>query len=129
MSEFGLYSIHSEIEQLKSSNIEVIPLLGSVQDIKRMKEIISIWQPATIYHTAAYKHVPIVEHNLVEGIKNNSIGTFEFAKIAINNNIPNFVFISTDKAVYPSNIMGASKRLCEKYIQIFSYYIYGYRTC
>ena len=61
MSEFALYSIHSEIEQLKISNIEVIPLLASVQDVKRMKEIISIWKPASIFHTAAYKHVPIVE--------------------------------------------------------------------
>ena len=120
MSEFGLYSIHSEIEQLKSSNIEVIPLLGSVQDIKRMNEIISIWQPATIYHTAAYKHVPIVEYNLIEGLKNNVIGTFQLADIAQKNHVTNFVFVSTDKAVRPTNTMGATKRLAELCLQAFN---------
>ncbi len=120
MSEFGLYSIHSEIEQLKSSNIEVIPLLGSVQDIKRMKEIISIWKPATIYHTAAYKHVPIVEYNLIEGLKNNVIGTFQLADIAQQNQVTNFVFVSTDKAVRPTNTMGATKRLAELCLQAFN---------
>ena len=120
VSEFGLYSIHSEIEQLKSSNIEVIPLLGSVQDIKRMKEIISIWQPATIYHTAAYKHVPIVEYNLIEGLKNNVIGTFQLADIAQKYQVSNFVFVSTDKAVRPTNTMGATKRLAELCLQAFN---------
>ncbi len=125
VSEFGLYSIHSEIEQLKSSNIEVIPLLGSVQDIKRMKEIISIWQPATIYHTAAYKHVPIVEYNLIEGLKNNVIGTFQLADIAQKYQVSNFVFVSTDKAVRPTNTMGATKRLAELCLQAFNNEIYN----
>ena len=120
MSEFALYSIHSEIEQLKSSNIEVIPLLGSVQDIKRMKEIISIWKPATIYHTAAYKHVPIVEYNLIEGLKNNVMGTLQLADIAQKNQVANFVFVSTDKAVRPTNTMGATKRLAELCLQAFN---------
>ena len=78
-----------------------------------MEEIINIWKPATIYHAAAYKHVPIVEHNLVEGLKNNVLGTFQLAKLASINNVSNFVFISTDKAVRPTNIMGATKRLAE----------------
>ena len=120
MSEFALYSIHSEIEQLKISNIEVIPLLASVQDVKRMKEIISIWKPASIYHTAAYKHVPIVEYNLIEGLKNNVIGTFELANLALKNKISNFVFVSTDKAVRPTNTMGATKRLAELCLQAFN---------
>ena len=120
MSEFALYSIHSEIEQLKISNIEVIPLLASVQDVKRMKEIISIWKPASIFHTAAYKHVPIVEYNLIEGLKNNVIGTFELANLALKNNVSNFVFVSTDKAVRPTNTMGATKRLAEICLQAFN---------
>ena len=117
ISEYALYSIHTELDQLKNIDIEVIPLIGSVQDSIRMKEIISIWKPATIYHAAAYKHVPIVEHNLIEGLKNNLIGTFELAKISLENEVENFVFISTDKAVRPTNIMGATKRIAEQSLQ------------
>ena len=125
LSEFALYSIHSEIEQFKSLNAEVIPLLGSVQDVKRMKEIVSIWKPETIYHTAAYKHVPIVEYNLIEGLKNNVIGTYELANLAIKNQVANFVFVSTDKAVRPTNIMGATKRLAELCLQAFNKKFYS----
>ena len=82
-----------------------------------MREIISIFKPFIIYHAAAYKHVPIVEHNLIEGLKNNLIGTFELANLALENNISNFVFISTDKAVRPTNIMGVTKRLAELSLQ------------
>ncbi len=117
ISEYALYSIFNELEQLNASGIEIIPLIGSVQDSIRMKEIISIWKPATIYHAAAYKHVPIVEHNLIEGLKNNLIGTFELAKISLENKVSNFVFISTDKAVRPTNIMGATKRFGELSLQ------------
>ena len=120
-SEYALYLITSKlnelINKLSLSDIEIVPLLANVQDEKRINNIISIWKPSIIYHAAAYKHVPIVEHNLIEGIKNNSIGTLEFAKIAIKNKIPNFVFISTDKAVRPTNIMGATKRLAEISLQ------------
>ena len=77
ISEYALYSIHSELEQLKSVNTIIVPFIGSVQDNKRMNEIISIWKPATIFHAAAYKHVPIVESNFIEGIKNNFFGTYE----------------------------------------------------
>ncbi len=117
ISEYALYTIHSELEQIKSSEIEILPLIGSVQDKRRMAEIISIWKPATIYHAAAYKHVPIVEYNLIEGLKNNVLGTFELAKLASINQVSNFVFISTDKAVRPTNIMGATKRLAELCLQ------------
>ena len=117
ISEYALYSIHSELEPLKSSVTEIIPLIGSVQDKQRMGKIMKIFQPATIYHAAAYKHVPIVEHNLIEGLKNNLLGTHELSKLAIENNVNNFVFISTDKAVRPTNIMGATKRLAELCLQ------------
>jgi len=84
-----------------------------------MERILSIFKPATIYHAAAYKHVPIVEENLIEGLKNNLFGTYDLAKLALENNILNFVFISTDKAVRPTNIMGATKRLAELSLQSF----------
>ena len=117
ISEYALYSIHSELENLKIQDVQLIPLIGSVQDTSRMQEIISIWKPATIYHAAAYKHVPIVEQNLIEGLKNNLLGTLELAKISTKNNVSNFVFISTDKAVRPTNFMGATKRLAELSLQ------------
>ena len=117
ISEYALYSIHQQLEDSENLNTELIPLIGSVQDSQRMKRIISIFKPATIYHAAAYKHVPIVEENLIEGLKNNLLGTFELAKLAIKNNVHNFVFISTDKAVRPTNIMGATKRLAELCLQ------------
>ena len=120
ISEYALYAIHSEMKLLVGNEIELIPLIGSVQDIKRIDHILSIWKPFTIYHAAGYKHVPIVEHNLIEGIKNNFLGTYDFAKISIKNKVTNFVFISTDKAVRPTNIMGASKRLAEMSLQALS---------
>jgi len=117
LSEYALYLIHSELDQINKKSIEIVPLIASVQDKRRIREIISIWQPATIFHSAAYKHVPIVEHNLVEGLKNNLFGTYDIAKLALENGVPNFVFISTDKAVRPTNFMGATKRLAEITLQ------------
>ena len=117
ISEYALYSIHEQLDNYENKDTELIPLIGSVQDIQRMEKIISIFKPATIYHAAAYKHVPIVEENLIEGLKNNLLGTFELAKLALKNNVNNFVFISTDKAVRPTNIMGATKRLAELSLQ------------
>ena len=117
ISEYALYSIHAELEELKSLNTSIVPFIGSVQDNKRMNEIISIWKPSTIFHAAAYKHVPIVESNFIEGIKNNFFGTYDLAKISLKNEVSNFVFISTDKAVRPTNIMGATKRLAEMSLQ------------
>ena len=122
ISEFALYSIHSELEELKNIKTSIVPFIGSVQDNKRMEEIISIWKPVTIFHAAAYKHVPIVESNFIEGIKNNFLGTYDLAKISLKNEVSNFVFISTDKAVRPTNIMGATKRLAEMSLQALNSY-------
>jgi FlaA1/EpsC-like NDP-sugar epimerase len=117
-NEYSLYTIHQELVSAAThSNVEIIPLLSSVQNTVRMNEIMHTWKPDTVYHTAAYKHVPLVEHNPVEGIKNNVIGTLTIAKAAVEHGVSNFVLISTDKAVRPTNIMGASKRLAEMILQ------------
>jgi len=117
-SEFALYGIHQELEEkLAGREIVLVPLLASVQDDDRMHEIMSTWHPDTVYHAAAYKHVPLVEHNPAEGIKNNVLGTLRTAQAAAENGVSDFVLISTDKAVRPTNIMGASKRLAEMVLQ------------
>lgn len=117
-SEFALYGIHQELEEnLAGREIVLVPLLASVQDDDRMREIMSTWHPDTVYHAAAYKHVPLVEHNPAEGIKNNVFGTLRTAQAAAENSVSDFVLISTDKAVRPTNIMGASKRLAEIVLQ------------
>lgn len=117
-SEFALYAIHQELEgKLADRQTVLVPLLASVQDDARMREIMSTWHPETLYHAAAYKHVPLVEHNPAEGIKNNVLGTLRTAQAAAENGVNDFVLISTDKAVRPTNIMGASKRLAEMVLQ------------
>ncbi len=117
-SEFALYKIHQELEEkFSSQDLVLVPLLASVQDEERMREIMSTWHPDTVYHAAAYKHVPLVEHNPAEGIKNNVMGTMCTAKAAADTGVSDFVLISTDKAVRPTNIMGASKRLAEMVLQ------------
>lgn len=117
-SEFALYAIHQELEEkLAGRNVHLVPLLASVQDDERMHEIMSTWRPDTVYHAAAYKHVPLVEHNPAEGIKNNVLGTLRAAQAAARNGVADFVLISTDKAVRPTNIMGASKRMAEMVLQ------------
>ena len=117
-SEFALYAIHQELEgNASGKDIELLPLLVSVRDYERMREITSTWRPDTVYHAAAYKHVPMVEHNLAEGIKNNVLGTLFTARAALQSNVSNFVLISSDKAVRPTNMMGASKRLAEMVLQ------------
>ncbi len=117
-SESALYGIHQELEtRLSGRGPVLMPLLASVQDIDRMSEIMSIWRPDTVYHAAAYKHVPLVEHNITEGVRNNVFGTLCVAQAATHNGISDFVLISTDKAVRPTNIMGASKRLAEILLQ------------
>jgi len=121
-SEFALYGIHQELEE-KLAGLEagarpvLVPLLASVQDEGRMREIMSTWHPDTVYHAAAYKHVPLVEHNPAAGIKNNVLGTLRTAQAAAENGVTDFVLISTDKAVRPTNVMGASKRLAEMALQ------------
>ena len=117
-SEFALYAIHQELdEKLTDRDTVLVPLLASVQDQDRMREIMSTWHPDTVYHAAAYKHVPLVEHNPAEGIKNNVLGTLHTAQAAFENGVTDFVLVSTDKAVRPTNIMGASKRLAELVLQ------------
>ena len=117
-SEFALYALHHELEaKLISHKIVLVPLLASVQDEDRIREIMSTWRPQTVYHAAAYKHVPLVEHNSAEGIKNNVLGTLRTAQAAAENGVSDFVLISTDKAVRPTNVMGASKRLAEMALQ------------
>ncbi len=117
-NEFALYAIHQELEAHSfGRSIKLVPLLASVQDDERMHEIMATWRPDTVYHAAAYKHVPLVEHNPVVGIKNNVFGTLKVAQAAAANNVSDFVLISTDKAVRPTNIMGASKRLAEMVLQ------------
>lgn len=117
-NEFTLYSVHAELVRRDPSKEEVIvALLGSVRDAKRLSDIMESFKPHTIYHAAAYKHVPIVEQNPVEGISNNVFGTREAARVAIEKGVKSFVLVSTDKAVRPTNIMGASKRVAELVLQ------------
>lgn len=118
LNEFSLYKIHEELKSIAAqmdlnTSIELIPLLGSSYDEMFMKEIIDLWRPNTIYHAAAYKHVPMVEFNIASGVKNNVWSTLICAELAIKYSVENFVLVSTDKAVRPVNIMGASKRLSE----------------
>ncbi len=117
-SEFALYDIHQELAAKQESSADtLVPLLASVQDSDRMREIISTWRPHTVYHAAAYKHVPLVEHNPAQGIKNNVFGTLLTAQTAAEHGVSDFVLVSTDKAVRPTNVMGASKRLAEMALQ------------
>jgi FlaA1/EpsC-like NDP-sugar epimerase len=128
MSEFALYQIHQELQtQLEAQSFEgeaceLIPLLASVCDAVRMQDIMATWKPQTVYHAAAYKHVPLVEHNPAEGVRNNVLGTRVCAEAAAANGIDNFVLISTDKAVRPTNVMGASKRLSEMVLQALAHH-------
>jgi len=141
MSEFALYQIHQELQAavaedwtpdqvrgdivgargdrvvVQADGVEIVPLLASVCDEVRMHEIMDTWKPHTVYHAAAYKHVPLVEHNPAEGVRNNVWGTRVCAEAAMRNSVRNFVLISTDKAVRPTNIMGATKRLAEMVLQ------------
>lgn len=119
-SEFALYATHQALEARLTGDEakeRVVPLLASVQDAARMRQILATWRPDTLYHAAAYKHVPLVEHNPVEGIKNNVLGTLRTAQAALEHGVRDFVLISTDKAVRPTNVMGASKRLAEMVLQ------------
>jgi len=120
MSEPSLYQVEQEIINLNYSNIEVFPVIGSVSDEFRMKCILEYYNIQTLYHAAAYKHVPLVEYNQSQGILNNSIGTMIAAQAAISAKVETFVLISTDKAVRPTNIMGATKRIAELILQSLS---------
>ena len=120
LTEFALYTIEQELQgQMAAADMPVplVPLLANVRDESRMDEILRTWQPHTVYHAAAYKHVPLVEHNPAEGVKNNVLGTFNTAMLAAKHGVHDFVLISTDKAVRPTNVMGTSKRLAEMVLQ------------
>ncbi|MEB0041529.1 nucleoside-diphosphate sugar epimerase/dehydratase [Pseudomonas sp. MH10] len=122
-AEFNLYNILGELElskKRKSLDVEVLPILGSVQHKAKILEVIKMWKVDTVYHAAAYKHVPLVEHNIAEGILNNVMGTLYTAQAALQCGVANFVLISTDKAVRPTNVMGSTKRLAELTLQALS---------
>ena len=118
-SEFNLYSIHQELSQNRKRS-EIIPKLATVTNSHQINKVISENQINTIFHAAAYKHVPMVEMNISEGVYNNVVGTYNVAKSAIENKVENMLLISTDKAVRPTNVMGASKRFSELILQAFS---------
>lgn len=122
-SEFNLYSILSELEQRvtrESLPITLLPILGSVRNPSKLMDVMKTWRVDTVYHAAAYKHVPMVEHNIAEGVLNNVIGTLNTAQAALQVGVANFVLISTDKAVRPTNVMGSTKRLAELTLQALS---------
>lgn len=123
ISEFGLYSLNLELNEHiandfgMQSETNLVPILVNVRDAHRMSEIFRIWKPSIVYHAAAYKHVPLVEQNPVEGLRNNIFGTLVVVSESIQNGVTDFVLVSTDKAVRPTNIMGASKRIAEMVLQ------------
>ena len=119
-SEYNLYSVEQEFIQIIEKfeyKTKLIAILGNVTDEKRISDVLSQYAINTIYHAAAYKHVPLVEHNVIEGVRVNTIGTYTVALSAMKNNVDTFILISTDKAVRPTNIMGASKRFAELVLQ------------
>ena len=119
-NEFGLYSIHQELQAIcvaQQLDVALVPLLGSVANYPRMHAVCRAYRPATIYHAAAYKHVPLVEANACEGVANNVFGTLKMARAAVENSVGRFVLVSTDKAVRPTNVMGATKRMAELVLQ------------
>jgi FlaA1/EpsC-like NDP-sugar epimerase len=118
-SEFSLYQLEAELALTLNSNAVLTPLLGSILNPKQLLEIMKNFQVQTVYHTAAYKHVPMVEKNIIEGIRNNVLGTWYVAQAAHESQVESFVFISSDKAVRPTNVMGATKRLAELIIQSY----------
>src|SRR5699024_10804754 len=128
LSEYALYAIHQDLLAWQaanpvdgdSSDTQIIALLGNVTNQQKLNMVFTKHAIDTVYHAAAYKHVPIVEYNPFEGVINNAKGTYHCVKAAVESNVETFVLISTDKAVRPTNIMGASKRLAELVCQGFS---------
>lgn len=118
-SEHALYQIDHELQQTHPA-LRCVALLGSVTDSARMHRVMQSWRPHTVYHAAAYKHVPLVEHNVTLGLYNNVWGTWVSSQAALDAGVAHFVLVSTDKAVRPTNVMGASKRLCEMVLQAFA---------
>ncbi len=131
-NEFGLYSLHRELQAwctAQASDIELVPLLASVGNRRRLDWICATYQPDTVYHAAAYKHVPMVECNPSEGILNNVFGTLNMAQAAQAARVASFVLVSTDKAVRPTNLMGASKRMAELVLQAMASQAGPHETC
>lgn len=124
ISEFSLYAIHQDLTNILNSEqiegVQLIPIIGNVQNYPHISRIMKTFCVETIYHAAAYKHVPLVEFNIIEGVKNNIFGTYSAVKAAIENNVNSFVLVSTDKAVRPTNIMGTTKRMAELCLQAFA---------
>ena len=116
LSEFALYKINEELKSINKS-IKIIPLLINIQNKSKIEQVFNTFNINTVYHAAAYKHVPLVEENITESVKNNVFGTFILAEAALKYNVSNFVLISSDKAVRSTNIMGATKRLAEICVQ------------
>jgi UDP-N-acetylglucosamine 4,6-dehydratase len=132
ISEPALYQIERELQLLRKehrSSVEIVPLLGDVRHRGRCAEIMQTCGVQTVYHAAAYKHVPIVEHNIIEGIQNNVFGSWYAAEAALEAGVETFVLISSDKAVKPTNVMGASKRLAELTLQALQERSRGTRFC
>ena len=120
LSETALYTVERKarkVAEKKGIDCEIVALLGSVHHEHRVREVMNVFDVKTVYHAAAYKHVPIVEHNVFEGIHNNVLGTLYTARAAIDAGVESFVLISTDKAVNPANVMGATKRFAELILQ------------
>ena len=123
LSEYALYAIDQELRTYAAGhqlNVDIVPFIGSVADFGKAKEIFQRFAVETVYHAAAYKHVPLVEQNPIEGIRNNVFGTLSFARAAVEAKVKCFVLVSTDKAVRPTNVMGSTKRLAELILQAFS---------
>ncbi|WP_240008826.1 polysaccharide biosynthesis protein [Aquipseudomonas campi] len=122
-AEYNLYAIHGELEariEREALSIKLVPILGSIGSASRLLDVMRCWKVNTLYHAAAYKHVPIVEHNIAEGVLNNVLGTINAAQAAVRAGVEHFVLISTDKAVRPTNVMGSTKRLAEMVLQALS---------
>ncbi|MEH6583428.1 MAG: nucleoside-diphosphate sugar epimerase/dehydratase [Halioglobus sp.] len=131
-SEYALYNIERELKELSESlelDVALVPLLGSVQDQRRLESVYRTFSVQTVYHAAAYKHVPMVEYNVAEGVANNVFGTWHAAEAARKAKVETFVLVSTDKAVRPTNIMGASKRFAEMILQGLAQKDTGTRFC
>lgn len=123
LSEFALYAIERELNAIAKElglNVRILPMMGSVQRENRVQAIMESFGVQTVYHAAAYKHVPLVEHNVVEGVRNNVFGTLYTARAAIAAKVETFVLVSTDKAVRPTNVMGTTKRMAELVLQALS---------
>ena len=132
LSEYALYQIDKELSELVARQhlaVQIIPLLGSVQRQNRLQTILESFAVQTLYHAAAYKHVPMVEYNVVEGVRNNVFGTYYTALAAIAAKVESFVLISTDKAVRPTNVMGTTKRMAELTLQSLAAEEHNTRFC